>query len=221
MRRRNEQNGLFLSGRKGSGGEMSASHWYVIRTTPSGEYLSAAQLERDGYEVFLPRFRAPVPRPSHDDAPLFPGYLFIRVNFEVDGWPNFRPAHRVSGWVRTGNEVPVVPDQVMDVLMSDLCSLEGEQSFWRRYFPGEQVNIVSKSLNGSAVVLEESRSPESRVKVMLEFMGRMINAQVPWDNIRPSNGINQEIPRATKAPRRTRGRNRWIQGHEPRLAPSN
>ena len=197
---------------------MSGLKWYVVRTTPLGEYLSAEALERDGFEVFFPRFKAPVPRPSHDDAPLFPGYLFIRCNIEVDGWPYFRPAHRVSGWVRSGNEVPIVPDQIMNVLMRDLDSLAGDEGFWRRYIPGEKVNVVSHSMHGAAVVLEESRSPESRVKVVLEFMGRMVHAQVPWDNLRPIDNMPEETPTATREPRRTRGRNRRIRGHRTGLA---
>jgi transcriptional antiterminator RfaH len=195
---------------------MSGLNWYVVRTTPLGEYLSAEALERDGFEVFLPRFKAPVPRPSHDDAPLFPGYLFIRCNVEVDGWPFFRTGHRVSGWIRSGNEVPIVPDQIMDVLMRDLDSLADDEGFWRRYIPGEEVNVVSPSVQGAAVVLEESRSPESRVKVVLEFMGRMVHAQVPWDNLRPIDNMPEET--ATKAPRRTRGKNRRIHAHCPPLA---
>ena len=197
---------------------MGGLKWYVIRTTPLGEYLAASELERDGFEVFFPRFRAPVLRPSHEDAPLFPGYLFIRCDPEADGWPYFRPAHRISGWVRSDNEIPVVPDHVMDILMRDLKSLAGDEGFWRRYVPGEKVNVVSKSMQASAVILEEPRSPESRVKVLLEFMGRMVHAQIPWDNLRPIDDVLEEAQQATKAPRRTRGRNRWIRGHGPRLA---
>ena len=197
---------------------MSGLKWYVARTSPLGEYLSARELERDGFEVFFPRFKAPVPRPSHEDAPLFPGYLFIRCNPEVDGWPYLRPAHRISGWVRSGNEIPVVPDQVMDVLRRGLDSVAGDEGFWRRYRPGEKVNVVSNTLQGTALVIEESRSPESRVKVLLEFMGRLIHAQVPWDNLRPIDYAPEEIHSVPKSGRQTRGRKRWIQGHGPRVA---
>ena len=147
---------------------------------------------------------------------MFPGYLFIRCDSEADGWPSFRPAHRVSGWVRSGTEIPVVPDDVMEILMRDLGTLAGEEGFWRRYAPGEKVTVVSKSMQGSATVLEEPRSPESRVKVLLEFMGRLVHAQIPWDNLRPIDHLPEEAPQRTRAPRRTRGRNRWIRGQGPR-----
>ena len=200
---------------------MGGLKWYVVRTTPLGEYLAASELERDGFEVFFPRFKAPVLRPSHEDSPLFPGYLFIRCDPAEDGWPSFRPAHRVSGWVRSGNEIPSVPDRIMDVLMRDLESLAGDEGFWRRYVPGEKVSVVTKTMQAAAIVLEEPRSPESRVKVLLEFMGRSINAQIPWDNLRPIDHVPEETDQATKTPRRTRGRNRWIRGQGPRLAVRN
>jgi hypothetical protein len=100
-----------------------------------------------------------------------------------------------------------------------LDSLADDEGFWRRYIPGEKVNVVSPSVHGAAVVLEESRSPESRVKVVLEFMGRMVHAQVPWDNLRPIDNMPEET--ATKAPRRTRGKNRRIRAHRPPVAATN
>jgi transcription antitermination factor NusG len=146
--------------------------------------------------------------------------LFIRCNIEVDGWPFFRPAHRVSGWVYSGNEVHFVPDQIMDVLKRDLKTLAGDEGFWRRYSPGEKVNVVSHCMQGTAVVLEESRSPESRVNVALEFMGRMVPTQVPWDYLRSIDSTPEGAPTAaaTKEPRRTRGKSRKIRGNSSGLA---
>lgn len=193
---------------------MSDGNWYVVRTTPRAEYMAVHELERDGFEVYFPRLKSALPRPSHEDTPLFPSYLFLRCDPAIQGWPSFRPAHRVSGWLRLGDEIPSVPDEVIEGLMQGLDSINGEGGFWRRFKPGEKVHVVTKSIESLAEVLEESRSPHSRVKVLLEFMGRMVPAQIPWENLRPI----EELPITQHPPRRTRGGNRWIQGFGARAA---
>ena len=69
--------------------------WYVLRTEPRGEYLAAAELESDGFQVFFPRVNTPNSRVGHDDLPLFPGYIFLRCD------PQTRNTSAVcNGWLR-------------------------------------------------------------------------------------------------------------------------
>ena len=58
-----------------------------------------------------------------------------------------------------------------------------------------------------AEVVEESKSPQGRVKVLLEFMGRLVSAQVGWQDLTP---IQDEQYPKRRVPRRTRGGGRWI-----------
>jgi len=192
---------------------VSDLRWYVIRTEPRAEYLAANELERDGFEIFFPRLKTPEPRRAHYDTPLFPGYMFIRCDPDDEGWPSFRPAHRVSGWVRLGGEVPSVPDEVVTNLVQRLESVNSGTGFWRRYRAGEKVNVVSRSIQGLAEVVEEPKSPRARVTVLIEFMGRLVQAKIPWQNLRPlEEGYQEGYQAIQRAPRRTRGRSRWIRG---------
>ena len=56
--------------------------WYVVHTQPQGESRAKANLERQGYEVYLPRcrkWRRHARRAEIVAAPLFPRYLFVRL----------------------------------------------------------------------------------------------------------------------------------------------
>ena len=187
--------------------------WYVIRTQPSAEYLAAEELEQDGLDVFFPCIPVALPRPGHTDTPLFPGYLFLRCNQDQDGWPSFRPGGRVYGWVQFGADVPSLDDDFVSDLKQSLSEIRCAGGMWRRYQPGEQVRVMSGKVEALAEVLEESTSPSARVRVLLEFMGGKVQAQVPWGDIRPTEDSNHEM---VTAKRRTRGRGRWIQGFGPR-----
>jgi transcriptional antiterminator RfaH len=189
--------------------------WYVIRTEPRSELLAANELSRDGFQVYLPRVRSPLPSHDSPESPLFPGYLFLQCDPDNEGWPLFRRSHRVAGLVNFGGEIPSLPDDVVTKLKEFLDGVNQHGGLWRRFRQGEQVRVTSKSLECLAEVMEESKSPHARVNVVLNFMGRMIRAQVPWNDLRPIEEQPQEKPRS---PRRTRGGNRWVRGFRP--APS-
>ena len=191
------------------------NRWYVIRTEPQGEYLAAGELARDGFEIFFPCIKTPNPRPGHSESPLFPGYLFIRWDQEAAGWPTFRAGHRVSGWVKFGNEIPWLPDEVVSELARRQEEINKDGGVFRRFLPGEKVRVIHGNLQGLAEVVEEAKYPRLRARVLLQFMGGLVNADVPWDALRPM----EITPETTlKVLRRTRGRGRWINGLGSRTA---
>ena len=191
------------------------SEWYVIRIQPRAEYLAAEELTRDGHEIFFPCVKSTYARGGHVDTPLFPGYMFIRCDPENVGWPSFRLAHRVAGWVNFQGIVPTVPGEVVDALSRRLDEKDGGQGLWRRFQPGDLVQIATGSLDGLGEVVEGARSPTGRAKVLLEFMGRLVHAKVPWDALQ----LVEEHPlEQHRAPRRTRGKGRWTQGFRRTLA---
>jgi transcriptional antiterminator RfaH len=194
---------------------VTTDNWYVVRTEPRAEFLAAGELAKDGFEVFFPRIKADHPRLGHTDIPFFPGYLFLRCEPDGAGWPIFRPAHRVLGWLSFENEIPWLSDAEVSLLKERSMELNHEGGLWRRFHAGEKVSISSNGIQGLAEVVEDTKSPDSRVKVLLEFMGRLVSAQVPWQSVQPV-GENRQDP--SKHSRRTRGRGRWVQGSGPRAA---
>lgn len=183
-----------------------ALRWYAVRTEPRAEYQAASQLTQDGFDIFFPRVQSPDPRVGHTDLPLFPGYLFLKCDPETEGWPSFRAGHRIANWVSFGGDIAWIPDDDVTKLMERVENINSHGGQWRRYSPGELVQVLSHGMEAVAEVVEEPKSPEGRVKVLLEFMGRVVSAQVAWRDLRP---ITDNLHRK---PRRTRGKGRWIRG---------
>lgn len=182
--------------------------WYLARTEPQAEYLAAHELTRDGFDTFFPRVKSPHPRFRHDDEPLFPGYIFIRCGQEAEGWPTFRPVHRLLGWVRFGGEIPSVPNEVVDEIARRVEQINDGEGLWRKFRRGEKVRVVSGAMDGIGEVVQEAKSPQARAIVLMQFMGGLVRADVPWQSLRPMEGDSV----STQYPRRTRGRGRWING---------
>ena len=66
-----------------------------------------------------------------------------------------------------------------------------------------------------AEVLQEAKSPDAKATVLMQFMGRLIQAQVSWEDLRP---VDDDPPQMPALPRRTRGGKRWIDGFGPRTS---
>lgn len=60
------------------------SAWYLVNTKAGKERLAVLQLRQQGFETYLP-MRAPL-RAGGEARPLFPSYLFVRVDLACPGW---------------------------------------------------------------------------------------------------------------------------------------
>jgi hypothetical protein len=113
--------------------------------------------------------------------------------------------------------VPAVPDEVISELARRIEHINNDGGLWRRFQAGDRVRVVAGKLEGLGEVVEATNSPQSRVRVLMQFMGRLVSAQVPWNNLEPLPERPQE---RSKPPRRTRGHGRWIRSAQPALTSS-
>ena len=194
-----------------------AEHWYVLRTKPRSEALAGAEMERSGYEVLLPLVEESNPLRGRTVAPLFPGYLFLRCGDGLTEFPSLSLRSHVLGWVNFGGAIPTVPDEIINALKDQLDTIGQGGGLWKQYEAGEMVEVVSGNVQSMATVVEAPKSPQAKVKVLMEFMGRLVSAQVPWENLRQSNQTEVKVPRRG---RRTRGGGRWLNGAGPRALAS-
>ena len=189
--------------------------WCLARTKSLSEYMAAAALERSGYKVYFPRVSTPKPRIGYSDTPLFPGYLFVRQEEVGSAAPSIRNVAGVIGWVQFDGEVPAVPDDVIDDLDRKLETINKRGGQWTRYLPGQMVRVVSGEMESLAKVLEEPKSSRGRVRVLLSFMDGLVPARVPWHDLKSIDGGTAPVY-GRRAPRRTRGKGRWVRGFGPR-----
>ena len=179
--------------------------WYVVRVLARMESVATTELRRDGYEIYCPRFNA---SSMAAGAPMFPGYLFLRWDPEINGWPTFRVVHKVIGWLRFGGIPPCVPDDVISTIINQ--SEIYDDALWSGFKPGQRAFLSSNGIESLVEILETSKSPQCKSRVLLSFMGRIVEASVPWRDLKPAeNSLGEQ----RKLVRRTRGRGRRIRAH--------
>ena len=192
------------------------ARWYVVRTKPRSESLAAREMTRDDIEIFSPQITSDQTNNGLTPVPLFPGYIFMKLDPETHGWPSFRSGQHVLGLLNFDGDAPWLPDAVIDELKLRCDSLNEEGGIWRRYQPGDWVQVVTSALQGLAQVVEDGKSSRSPVKVLLQLFERLVPVQVSRHDLQPLAGAPKKKP----IPRRTRGGGRWIQGSGPRALPA-
>ena len=187
--------------------------WYVVRTAPRSEFLAASELNRDDREVFSPSVKTKSMGDGPKAAPLFPGYIFMRLNPESSEWPSFRLSQHAIGFVNFNGEFPWLPDEIIAELKQRCDMINEEGGIWRRYQPGDWVQVFSSTIQGLAQVVEDGKTAQTPVKVLMQLFEQLIPVQVPRHDLRP---LEESSNRRDHAPRRTRGNGRWIHGFGPR-----
>lgn len=159
---------------------MSNAAWYCVRSKVKQEHVAAGSLRQlSDVDVFAPRlrFRRPTRRgPVWFVEALFPGYLFARFDWGRQ-FKAVQYARGVMGVVHFGTQPAVVPEAVVAELrrtMDDreLCVIARELAV------GDEVQVTAGPMVGLQVVVQQLLPARERVKVLLDFLGRRVEAEV-------------------------------------------
>ena len=160
--------------------------WHVVQTHVNAEVKAAANLARQGFSIYLPRY---LKRRSHARKvetvarPLFPRYLFVTIDLAAQRWRAIQSTLGVSHLVCVGDWPALVEDGVIDALRAR----EDEAGFIRlarrpAFSPGDRVRIVDGAFVDS-LALVEGVSDRDRVAVLLNLLGREVRVLVGADLI--------------------------------------
>jgi transcriptional antiterminator RfaH len=147
--------------------------WYVIRTKARKETVVEKRLSDLDLEVFLPWLRSRRRVGSRYQwvlAPLFPGYLFCRLDLVLLG-KVARYAPGVKDFVKFGNRIAQVGVEVIQNLR-ERCP-DGVALIQQRiYKSGEPLMIREGPFSGLEAIFEREMKGSERVAVLLEILGR-------------------------------------------------
>ncbi|WP_434212117.1 transcription termination/antitermination NusG family protein [[Pseudomonas] boreopolis] len=144
--------------------------WHLVLTRPRQERVAMAQLERQGYEVWLPMARD---RAGNLDSarvvPLFPRYLFVNVDSETDNTAPIRSTIGCCGLVRFGMTLAMLPAQAAEAIRQR-CDDQGCVRTGDDWAPGSRLKVLDGPFAGFEAVFQ-ARSASERVSVLLHWLG--------------------------------------------------
>lgn len=159
----------------------SATGWYLLYTKPRQEEQALTHLQNQHYPAYLPRRHVEVQRRGRkrvQTTPLFPRYLFIRLDTGLEGlsWAPIRSTRGVSHFVRFGQQLVQVDDRLIDALRQ--AEADNSPSPVPLYQPGDRLRITQGPYAGLSAIFRMDDG-ESRASVLIELLQKPVPLTLP------------------------------------------
>jgi transcriptional antiterminator RfaH len=156
-----------------------AGRWYAVAVQPHADAIAVAHLERQQFSVFAPTMSRTVRHARRfvtRRVPLFPGYLFVRLDLGRDRWRAINGTRGVRGLLTVGDRPAEVPDAAIDELLD-------QQEASAPLPVGTRLEIVAGPFAGLAARLQRLDGP-ARVTVLMQLIGTELSVSVPRAAVR-------------------------------------
>ncbi len=152
----------------------------MVYTKPRQEDIALINLERQGYQCYLPKMR--IERIRRKKAvvlsePMFPRYLFIRLDSGEQGksWSPIRSTLGVARLVRFGTTAATVDEGLVGFLREREAALPTDTMFKS----GDAVLVVDGPFAGIEAIYQ-TEDAERRAIILLEILSKQV--KVPLDH---------------------------------------
>ena len=160
--------------------------WYVVHTHPNAEMKAVAHLERQGYEIYLPRYRKWRRHARRRELvwrPLFPRYLFIALDLLQTRWRPILSTVGVSRLVRGGDKpVPVASGLVEEIQEQERCHLFDENAQVAHLRIGDLVRVINGPF-ADQIGKFCTVGDHERISILLELLGREVKTSLSAEAI--------------------------------------
>jgi len=158
--------------------------WYLVHTKPRQEDVALANLQRQGYDCYLPQMRIErIRRRKAEIAtePMFPRYLFIRLDSSDQGksWSPIRSTLGVSQLVHFGARAAKVDDALVELLRQREQAMPLDAMF----HSGDSV-VVTDGLFAGIKAIYQTADADRRAFILLEILSIPVSMQIDTGRLR-------------------------------------
>jgi transcriptional antiterminator RfaH len=158
------------------------NRWFVVRTHPHAEFKALANILRQGFDVYLPRYlkrRRHARKTDIVQSPLFPRYLFVEMDPENTRWTALNSTIGVSELICQNGQPAEIPADVIN----EIRGREDERGYvtalnQNHLKPGDRVRITEGALADRFGIFE-APSDDQRVFLLLDLLGRQVRTKLP------------------------------------------
>ena len=154
--------------------DKQSAAWYAVNTNPRCEDLVSSLLDRNSFKVFLPKIKN---SRNKGIEPLFPGYLFVRLDTRLSNWVKIKYLHGVRKIVGFGHTPVPVPAAVIGAIERGL----NNQDYAKKTLAlklGDKVSFARGPFAGLEGKFTGEVSGKERVRVLLDAITRPFSVEV-------------------------------------------
>jgi transcriptional antiterminator RfaH len=165
---------------------ISIEAWYVVQTQVNAEAKASRNLLRQGFEIYLPRYlklRSHARKIEKVPTPLFPRYLFVRIDMATHRWRSIQSTFGVSHLVCNGSDPAPISQQVL----SSLKAREVESGYIKldqrpKFALGEKVRVLAGAF-AENLGLFDGQADRDRISILLDLLGRKVRVSIEADMV--------------------------------------
>ena len=165
-----------------------SKEWFILQFKSNSHHLAAKNLNRQGFETFLPLHDTTSRKLSrfiNTSKPLFPGYMFIKFDRAESQWHKINNTYGVSRLITFNSLLKSIPTKFVDSLMKRYDS-SGKLIPIQKLKEGDRVKIL-KGPFADFIASVENYESEQRIWVLMDLMGRTTKIQIPSEALNLSN----------------------------------
>lgn len=159
--------------------------WHVAQTQVQGETRAQINLERQGFQTFLPSIRKRRRHARRSDLvrrPLFPGYIFVRLDTAAARWRAINGTFGVRHLLCQGERPLPLPDGVVAQIQARQDDEGLVQLDPGPFVAGQMLRVEAGPFCDLTGLFAEMADRE-RVVLLLELLGRQVPVRVPLADI--------------------------------------
>ncbi len=146
--------------------------WLVAQIKPNSYDLAIRNLERQGFETFIPKMRATIKKENkfiNKDLLVFPGYAFIGIDLHTSSWTKINNTYGVLKVLAFNNKPSVIS---LDLIMALKNKYEDKSNpiINENLKKGDSIKFNSGPFANFIANIEKVNA-EKRIYVLLEVMG--------------------------------------------------
>ena len=161
-----------------------SKEWFILQYKPNAHHKAIKNLNRQGFETFLPLIDATARKLSrfvNTSIPLFPGYMFVRFDKAESEWHKINNSYGVSRLITFDSNLKSIPTSFVDHLMKRY-DLSGKLIPIQKLKKGDQVTVL-KGPFANFIATVEKYEADQRIWILMDLMGRKTKIQTPSDNL--------------------------------------
>ena len=165
-------------------------NWYAVYLRSKCEFISKLELLKKGIDVFLPTvklLRQWKDRRKEMDFPLFPGYLFVHIQENIEARVQVLKTRGVVCLLSSssGSPIPVPSSEIKNLVL--VTRGERQLDVYTHLKEGHRVRVCRGPLEGAEGILHKKCANNTCLFVVnVEILGRCVGINIHADDIEPA-----------------------------------
>jgi transcriptional antiterminator RfaH len=158
-------------------------NWFVVHCYPNKESIAAVNLQNQGFNTYIPRYKKLRRHARKVDtvlAPLFPRYFFINLDLQLANWLSINYTPGVNYLLKNSDGLPAsIPNYIIDELHNNHDDKGAVNlSILELFKPGDKVRILEGAFVNHVAIYEQMTDTQ-RVQLLINLIQQPVKISIP------------------------------------------